>query len=48
MVYIGFLVIFVKYIGNFWFFCTPRIVDERVVICVIDYNDRFQIKNGYR
>lgn len=42
MVYIGFLVIFVKYIGNFWFFCIPpRIVDERVVICVIDYNDRF-------
>lgn len=45
MVYIGFLVIFVKYIGNFWFFwCgfyVPRIVDERVVICVIDYNNRF-------
>lgn len=41
MVYIGFLVIFVKYIGDFLSFLYPRIVDERVVICVIDYNDRF-------
>lgn len=53
MVCIRFLVIFVKNIDNFWvfwcdFYVLPCIVDERVVICVIDYNDRFWIKNGYR
>ena len=53
MVCIRFLAVFVMYIGNFgfflvWFLCSPYIVDERVVICVIEYNDRFWIKNGYR
>ena len=45
MVYIGFLVIFVKNIGNFlvfWcgFYIAP-VDDEIVVICVIGYNDEF-------
>ena len=53
MVCIGFFDVFVMYIDNFWvfwcdFYVLPCIVDDRVVICVIDYNDRFQIKNGYR
>ena len=53
MICIGFTRFFVMYIDNFGFFwcgfyVAPCIVDERVVICVIDYNDRFWIKNGYR
>ena len=54
MVCIGFfLAVFVMYIGNFRFFDVVFmyplcIVDQRFMIYVIDYNDGFWIKNGYR
>ena len=54
MICIGFTGFFVMYIDDFGFsgvvFMYPPfcIVDQRVVIYMVDYNDGFWIKNSYR